>query len=93
MRDLWALTGFEISELFKKKEISAVEICDETIKHIENTNPKINAIVVDTFNEAKNTALSLDKKINKKSDDRVFKILVFIFYTVSTNKPTAFYNK
>ena len=37
MKDLWALTGFEISELFKKKEISAVEICNETIKHIENT--------------------------------------------------------
>ena len=35
MSDLWKLTGFEISELFKKKEISAVEICNETIKHIE----------------------------------------------------------
>ena len=34
MKDLWELTGFEISELFKKKEISAVEICNETIKHI-----------------------------------------------------------
>ena len=68
MKDLWALTGFEISELFKKKEISAVEICNETIKHIENTNPKINAIVIDTFNEAKNTALSLDKKLNNNEN-------------------------
>ena len=68
MRDIWKLTGFEISELFKKKEIAAVEICNELIKHIENTNPKINAIVIDTFTEAKNTALSLDKKLNNKEN-------------------------
>ena len=55
MRDLWRLTAFEISELFKKKEVSAVEICNETIKHIENTNPKINAIVIEKFKDAKNT--------------------------------------
>ena len=64
MKDLWKLNGFEISELFKKKEVSALEICEETIKHIERTNPKINAIVVDTFDEAKKTAKSLDKKLN-----------------------------
>ena len=64
MKDLWTLNGFEISELFKKKEVSAVEICDATIKHIQRTNPKINAIVVDTFDEAKKTAKSLDKKLN-----------------------------
>ena len=64
MKDLWKLNGLEISELFKKKEVSALEICQETIKHIERTNPKINAIVVDTFDEAKKTAKSLDKKLN-----------------------------
>ena len=64
MKDLWKLNGFEISELFKKKEVSALEICEETIKHIERTNPKINAIVVDTFDEAKKTAKSMDKKLN-----------------------------
>lgn len=68
MNDIWKLPAFKITELFKKKEISAVEICNETIKHIENTNPKINAIVIDTFNEAKNTALSLDKKLNNKEN-------------------------
>ncbi len=68
MKDIWALTAFEISKLFKKKEVSAVEICNETIRHIERTNPKINAIVVDTFIEAKKTALSLDKKLNRNEN-------------------------
>ena len=68
MNDIWKLPAFKITELFKKKEVSAVEICNETIKHIENTNPKINAIVINTFNEAKNTALSLDKKLNNKEN-------------------------
>jgi amidase len=64
MEELWKLDAFEISKLFKKKEVSAVEICQQTISHIQNTNPKINAIVVDTFEEARKTAQLLDKKIS-----------------------------
>ena len=63
MEELWKLDAFEISKLFKKKDVSAVEICQQTINHIQNTNPKINAIVVDTFEEAKKTAKLLDKKL------------------------------
>ena len=47
MEELWKLDAFEISKLFKKKDVSAVEICQQTINHIQNTNPKINAIVID----------------------------------------------
>ena len=49
MKELWSLEANTISKLFKKKEISAVEIYNETIQHIENVNPKINAVVADTF--------------------------------------------
>ena len=51
MSELWALSAAEISKLFKTKEVSALEICNATIQHIEEINPKINAIVVDTFLE------------------------------------------
>ena len=68
MEELWKLDAFEISKLFKKKEVSAVEICQQTISHIQNTNPKINAIVVDTFEEAKKTAILLDEKLAKNAD-------------------------
>ena len=68
MAELWALTAAEISKLFKTKEVSAVEICNDTIQHIEKVNPKINAVVVDTFVEARKTASTLDKKLKNKED-------------------------
>ena len=68
MEELWKLDAFKISKLFKKKEVSAVEICQQTINHIQNTNPKINAIVVDTFEEARKTAQLLDEKLAKNEN-------------------------
>ena len=56
MKSLWKLNGYEITDLLKKKEVSATEICNNLIEHIEKINPKINAIVVETFEEAKKQA-------------------------------------
>ena len=63
MKDIWKLNGYEISNLLNKKEVSATEICNNLIDHIEKINPKINAIVVETFEDAKKQAKILDKKI------------------------------
>ena len=63
MHKLWALDAFEISELFRTKEVSAIEICNQIIQHIENINPKLNAIVAKTFDDALETAEKLDKKL------------------------------
>ena len=63
MKDLWKINGYEISDLLNKKEVSAAEICNNLIEHIEKINPKINAIVVETFEDAKKQAKILDKKI------------------------------
>ena len=41
MNELWTLSAAEISKLFKTKEVSALEICNSTIQHIEEINPKI----------------------------------------------------
>ena len=41
MNELWALSAAEISKLFKTKEVSALEICNATIQHIEEINPKL----------------------------------------------------
>ena len=65
MKDLWKINGYEISDLLNKKEVSAAEICNNLIDHIEKINPKINAIVVETFEDAKKQAEILDKKINQ----------------------------
>ena len=63
MQQLWSLNANEISKLFKTKEVSAVEICNQMIQHIENINPKLNAIVANTFDHALKTANQLDKKL------------------------------
>ena len=65
MKDFWKLNGYEISNLLNKKKVSATEICNNLITHIENTNPKINAIVVETYEDAKKQAKTLDKKIKE----------------------------
>ena len=65
MKDFWKINGYEISDLLKKKEVSAAEICNKLIEHIEKINPKINAIVVATFEDAKKEAKILDKKIKE----------------------------
>ncbi len=63
MKDFWKINGYEISALLNKKEVSATEICNNLIEHIEKINPKINAIVVETFEDAKKQAKIIDKKI------------------------------
>ena len=65
MKNLWKLNGYEITDLLNKKEVSATEICDNLIEHIEKINPKINAIVIETFDDAKKQAKFLDKKIQE----------------------------
>ena len=82
MNELWALSAEEISKLFKTKEVSALEICNATIQHIEEINPKINAIVVDTFLEARETASRLDKKLK---DNENLGLLSAVPVTVKVN--------
>ena len=65
MKDFWKINGYEISALLNKKEVSATEICNNLIEHIEKINPKINAIVVETFEDAKKQAKIIDKKIKE----------------------------
>ena len=63
MTELWSLYAHQISKLFRNKEISATDICNSLIYHIEEINPKINAIVVKTYEDAKKQAKILDKKV------------------------------
>jgi len=64
LKNLWKLNGYEITDLLNKKEVSANEIWVDLIEHIEKINPKINAIVIETFEDAKKQAKILDKKID-----------------------------
>ena len=82
MKDLWKLNGHEITYLLNKKKVSATEICNNLIEHIEKINPKINAIVVKTYEDAKKQAKVLDKKIK---DHEKIGLLAGIPTTVKVN--------
>jgi len=82
MLQLWSLDANEISKLFKTKEVSAVEICNQMIQHIENINPKLNAIVANTFDYALQTANQLDKKLK---DGEELGILAGVPVTIKEN--------
>ena len=65
MKDLWALTGFEISELFQKKEISAVELLQMYLQRVDTHNPMLNAICVDIRYQAMKDAEVADTALAK----------------------------
>ena len=54
--DICYLSASEALEKFKNKSLSPVELLTETIKRIENVNPKINAFNFFRFEEALNEA-------------------------------------
>ena len=54
------LTGQNLVELLKAGELSASEVLESYIERIGAVNPKINALVVPLFDEARKAAASLD---------------------------------
>lgn len=55
-----ALDATAQAEAIRKGEISAVELLDETIRRIEAVNPKVNAIVTECFDRARDRAKAGD---------------------------------
>lgn len=45
------------AELVAKKEVTPLELVDATIKRIENSNPKINAVITEMFDDARKIAM------------------------------------
>ncbi len=67
MSELWKLPGYEISELVRSKQISAVEVTKEHLDRLYEVNPKLNAVVQEMSDEAISDAKEIDNKI--KSDE------------------------
>ncbi len=63
MTDLWRKGAAEIAKLVNKGELSAVEVTHATLERLAAVNPAINAVVVETADEAMGAALAIDKKI------------------------------
>ena len=68
MSELWKLPGYEISELVRSKQISAVEVTKAHLERLKEVNPKLNAVVQEMPEEAIEDAKEIDKKIQIGED-------------------------
>ena len=62
------ISALNLVNLIKNKEISPVEVIENTIKSIEKRNPSINAFVFYGFDEAREKAKTAEKLILKGDD-------------------------
>lgn len=53
----------ELSDMIEQKEVSPVELLDETIEQIESKNEETNAFVYVNYDEAKEKAKDAEKQI------------------------------
>ena len=68
MSELWRLPGYEISELVRSKQISAVEVTKVHLDRLKEVNPKLNAVVQEMPDEAIEDAKEIDRKIEIGKD-------------------------
>ena len=68
MSELWKLPGYEIAELVKSRQISAVEVTKAHLERLGKVNPKLNAVVQEMPEEAIEDAKEIDKKIKAGKD-------------------------
>jgi Asp-tRNA(Asn)/Glu-tRNA(Gln) amidotransferase A subunit family amidase len=62
-----------LGELVRKGEISPVELLDATIQNIEKLNPKLNAVVHKTYDQAHETALNWSTRLVKdQAEEAIF---------------------
>lgn len=68
MSELWSLKAGEVAARVRKREVSALEVCDAVLTRIDAVNHDINAIVHRTDDEARAAAKAVDEAIAKGDD-------------------------
>ena len=81
MSELWRLPGYEISELVRSKQISAVEVTKAHLDRLNEVNPKRNAVVQEMPEEAIEGAKEIDRKIEIGEDPGILCGVPSVSYT------------
>jgi aspartyl-tRNA(Asn)/glutamyl-tRNA(Gln) amidotransferase subunit A len=68
IKELYKLKAHDLHNLLLKKEITAKELVESVIEHIEREDKKINAYITKTYDYAISIANKVDKKIQKKEE-------------------------
>ena len=68
MNELLTLSVTELAKRIKEGDISPVELTETHIRRIEAVNPKINAVIVPTFDQAMDEARAAQEKLASMKD-------------------------
>lgn len=68
MKDLLRYSPTRLAELIRTLKVSPVEVVDSYINRIKETNPTLNAVVVRTFNQARDRAHEIKEEITDLDD-------------------------
>ncbi len=69
MDELLTMSVVEIAGRIRKGELSPVDALEAHIRRIEEVNPKLNAVVVPRFDEARKEAKAAQERLTKSRDD------------------------
>jgi len=69
VNELLTLSAVELARRIREREISPVEVVDVHIRRIEQVNPKLNALVVPTFDEARQQARRAEQTLSRQQSD------------------------
>ena len=72
MSNLMQLSVLEQAKLVKNREVSPIELVEDSILQIETINPKINAVVTPMFDFAREQAKKISKNESKISKEGKF---------------------
>lgn len=68
MTELWSLPAFRLAAMVRAREVSAVEAAKSAIARLEAVNPKLNAVVRTTYEDAMSDAEAADAKVAAGED-------------------------
>jgi len=69
MHELCTLPATELAARIRRKDVSVIDVVEAHIARIERVNPHINAVVVDTFTEARREAREADRMLETADPD------------------------
>lgn len=68
MPELYWKPAHELAAMIRRREIKAAELMEQTIRRIEQTNPKLNAFCALRAEDAMKDARAIDEKIARRDD-------------------------
>ena len=68
MEELWQKSAAEIAELVKSRQVSAVEVTQAALDRLKAVNRKLNAVVIETPEDALRSAELVDQAIDREED-------------------------